>query len=128
MKDVNKRPGLDRPARYQIKVQGKLTENWSDWFSGMTITLENDITLVSNGPLRMESCICSRPVQSPLISRCQKTCSQHPESPSACAARFPGLRIKKRARVNWWENRSRQVQRTGVVTGALHRPEDEEVK
>lgn len=27
-------------ARYQIKVQGRLSENWSDWFGGMRITLE----------------------------------------------------------------------------------------
>jgi hypothetical protein len=26
--------------RYQIKVQGKLDEGWSDWFSGMTVTFE----------------------------------------------------------------------------------------
>jgi hypothetical protein len=25
-------------GRYQIKVQGKLDEGWSDWFSGMTVT------------------------------------------------------------------------------------------
>jgi hypothetical protein len=31
---------------YQIKVQGGLPENWSDWFNGMTITVENE----SNGP------------------------------------------------------------------------------
>jgi phosphoenolpyruvate synthase/pyruvate phosphate dikinase len=41
MKDVGKRPGLGQPEGYQIKVQGRLTENWSDWFSGMTIACEN---------------------------------------------------------------------------------------
>jgi hypothetical protein len=34
------RLGLDRPATYQIKVQGRLDERWSDWFGGMTITVE----------------------------------------------------------------------------------------
>ena len=33
-------PGLDRPATYQIKVQGHLDHRWSDWFGGMTITFE----------------------------------------------------------------------------------------
>ena len=42
MKDVNKRPGLDQPARYQIKVQGKLNEKWSDWFGGMTVTVQSE--------------------------------------------------------------------------------------
>jgi hypothetical protein len=35
-------PGLDRPATYQIKVQGRLDRRWSDWFGGMTITVERE--------------------------------------------------------------------------------------
>lgn len=35
-------PGLDRPATYQIKVEGHLDERWSDWFEGMTITVERE--------------------------------------------------------------------------------------
>ncbi|MBN1812576.1 MAG: hypothetical protein JXA14_12125 [Anaerolineae bacterium] len=27
---------------YQIKVQGKLDERWSEWFSGLTITVESE--------------------------------------------------------------------------------------
>ena len=30
----------DGPESYQIKVQGRLDEGWSDWFSGMTVTFE----------------------------------------------------------------------------------------
>jgi len=41
MKDANKRPGLEQPAMYQIKVQGQLDERWSDWFNGMTLTFES---------------------------------------------------------------------------------------
>ena len=37
---------LDGREVYQIKVQGGLSENWSDWFNGMTITVENE----SDGP------------------------------------------------------------------------------
>jgi hypothetical protein len=33
---------LDGREVYQIKVQGGLPENWSDWFNGMTITVENE--------------------------------------------------------------------------------------
>ena len=32
---------------YQIKVQGKLDESWSSWFSGLTITLEGDTTTLT---------------------------------------------------------------------------------
>jgi len=31
----------------QIKVKGVLDEKWSDWFNGMTITLESGITTLS---------------------------------------------------------------------------------
>jgi hypothetical protein len=31
---------LDRPATYQIKVPGQISESWSDWTGGMTITVE----------------------------------------------------------------------------------------
>lgn len=30
---------LDRPVTYQIKLQGRLDPSWSDWFSGLTITI-----------------------------------------------------------------------------------------
>ena len=33
---------LDQPATYQIKVQGKLDENWPDWAGEMTVTVGND--------------------------------------------------------------------------------------
>ena len=42
----NSNPGLDRPATYQIEVEGRLDERWSDWFGGMTITVERE----SDGP------------------------------------------------------------------------------
>jgi hypothetical protein len=32
---------------YQIKVQGELDEKWADWFSGMAITHEGDITTLT---------------------------------------------------------------------------------
>jgi hypothetical protein len=28
---------IDQPATYQIKVQGRLSENWSNWFDGLTV-------------------------------------------------------------------------------------------
>ena len=41
MKDSGQRLNLDSPAIYQIKVQGRLSESWSDWLNGMTFTFEN---------------------------------------------------------------------------------------
>jgi hypothetical protein len=50
MEQFNQEPGLDQAAVYQIQVQGKLDESWSDWFSGMTITFEGGITTLT-GPV-----------------------------------------------------------------------------
>ncbi|MBL7065918.1 MAG: hypothetical protein ISS49_17210 [Anaerolineae bacterium] len=35
---------------YQIQVQGRLDEDWSDWFSGMTVTFESGVTTLT-GPV-----------------------------------------------------------------------------
>jgi hypothetical protein len=32
----------DRPAIYQIRVQGHLDHKWSDWFAGLTIASQGD--------------------------------------------------------------------------------------
>jgi hypothetical protein len=31
---------LGQPARYQIKIQGQLNQDWSDWFGGMDVSVE----------------------------------------------------------------------------------------
>ena len=30
----------DEPGHYEIRVKGHLTDRWTDWFEGMTLTLE----------------------------------------------------------------------------------------
>ncbi len=38
---------LGTPARYQIKIQGRLDESWSDWFDDLEVEItsgENGIT------------------------------------------------------------------------------------
>jgi len=47
---VKQYPDPDGPITYQIRVQGRLDENWSDWFSGMTITFEGGVTTLT-GPI-----------------------------------------------------------------------------
>jgi hypothetical protein len=36
---------------YQIRVRGHLGPQWSDWFGGMTITLEEDGDTLLTGPV-----------------------------------------------------------------------------
>jgi ribosomal protein L35AE/L33A len=38
--------GLYRPKTYIIKLKGRLDENWSAAFAGMTISYENDSTVL----------------------------------------------------------------------------------
>ena len=33
-------PSTGKPATYEIQVQGRLDESWSNWFNGMAITPE----------------------------------------------------------------------------------------
>ena len=41
---------LDQPMVYQIRVKGHLGRQWTEWFEGMTITLEEGDTLLT-GPV-----------------------------------------------------------------------------
>jgi hypothetical protein len=38
---------VNGPIVYQIKMQGKLDESWSGWLSGMTITLDDNMTTLT---------------------------------------------------------------------------------
>lgn len=31
---------MDQPARYEIRIQGQLNASWSDWLSGMAVSVE----------------------------------------------------------------------------------------
>ena len=31
---------LSQPAKYQIKVQGRLSQSWSEWFDNMALSVE----------------------------------------------------------------------------------------
>jgi len=35
------------PARYNIKVRGRLDSHWSDWFEGMAVTSEGGVTTIA---------------------------------------------------------------------------------
>ena len=41
------KPGVDPPTIYQIRLKGHLSQQWMDWFDGLTITLEDGNTLLS---------------------------------------------------------------------------------
>jgi hypothetical protein len=42
--------GQSGPARYEIRLQGRLDPRWATWFDGMTLTVAGDTTVL-NGPV-----------------------------------------------------------------------------
>ena len=42
---------LDQPMVYQIRIKGHLGPQWTDWFGGLTITLEGNGDTVLTGPV-----------------------------------------------------------------------------
>ena len=40
-----------QPVIYQIRIKGQLDPEWTDWFEGLTITLEGDGDTLLSGPV-----------------------------------------------------------------------------
>ena len=47
----NQIPDLKQPRIYQIRIKGHLGDQWSDWFEGLTITLEEGGQTLITGPV-----------------------------------------------------------------------------
>jgi hypothetical protein len=41
----------DEPERYEIRIQGHLDNRWNSWFSGLTLTREDNGETVLTGPV-----------------------------------------------------------------------------
>lgn len=46
-----KRRDEPRPGNYQIRLRGHLGSEWSSWFDGMSVTLEESGDTVLSGPV-----------------------------------------------------------------------------
>jgi hypothetical protein len=42
---------LVRPTIYQIRIENHLSDEWTDWFAGMAITLEENGDTLITGPI-----------------------------------------------------------------------------
>jgi hypothetical protein len=47
----SQRTDPDQPMVYQIRIKGHLSGKWTDWFGGLTITLEEDGETLLTGPV-----------------------------------------------------------------------------
>ncbi len=49
--NLDPKPDPDEPMVYQIRIKGHLSRQWSDWFEGLAITLEDNGDTLLIGPV-----------------------------------------------------------------------------
>ena len=49
--DINSESDPGQPLVYQIRIKGHLGRDWTDWFGGLTITLEDNGDMLLTGPV-----------------------------------------------------------------------------
>jgi len=49
--ELEPKPTPSQPMVYQIRLKGHLGSQWTDWFGGLTITLEDDGDTLLTGPV-----------------------------------------------------------------------------
>ena len=47
----NQNTDLHQPVVYQIRIEGHLGRRWTDWFDGLTITLQDNGDTLLTGPV-----------------------------------------------------------------------------
>jgi hypothetical protein len=48
---LNPKTDPSQPMVYQIRIKGRLGRQWTDWFGGLTITLEDNGDTLLTGPV-----------------------------------------------------------------------------
>ena len=49
--DINSESDPGQPLVYQIRIKGHLGRDWTDWFGGLSITLEDNGETLLTGPV-----------------------------------------------------------------------------
>ncbi len=49
--ELEPKANSDQPVVYQIRIKGHLGRQWTDWFEGLTITLEDNGDTLLTGPV-----------------------------------------------------------------------------
>lgn len=55
--DLKPKPTLSQPLVYQIRLKGHLGSQWTDWFEGLTLTLEEGGDTLMTGPVVDQSAL-----------------------------------------------------------------------
>jgi hypothetical protein len=71
----NPKTDPSKPTVYKIRIEGHLGAEWSDWFEGLTITLEEDGNTLLSGPVIDQAALHGllkkvRDLGMPLLSVC----------------------------------------------------------
>ena len=72
---LNPKTDPSQPVVYQIRLKGHLGGEWTDWFGGLTITLEEDGDTLLTGPVVDQAALHGllkkvRDLGMPLVSVC----------------------------------------------------------
>ena len=49
--DITSDNGLGQPVAYQIRIKGHLGQEWTEWFSGLAVTLDDNGDTLLTGPV-----------------------------------------------------------------------------
>jgi hypothetical protein len=71
--EINSEIDPSQPLVYQIRIKGHLGRQWTDWFEGLTITLEDNGETLLTGPVVDQAALHGllkkvRDVAMPLVS------------------------------------------------------------
>ena len=73
--ELEPKPDPSQPMVYQIRIKGHLGHQWTDWFEGLTITLEDNGDTLLTGPVIDQAALHGllkkvRDLGLPLVSVC----------------------------------------------------------
>ena len=73
--ELNSKIDPSQPTVYQIRIKGHLGSQWTDWFEGLTITLEDNGDTLLTGPVIDQAALHGllkkvRDLGMPLVSVC----------------------------------------------------------
>ena len=83
--ELEPKPTPSQPAVYQIRIKGHLGSQWTDWFAGLTITLEENGDTLLTGSVIDQAALHGllkkvRDLGMPLVSVCPVEPSQADQS------------------------------------------------